>query len=90
MNVKVISWVNEDELDCSEMYNALFPLSKVDSVRLFPKEIEVKKECEWEYDKETDSYDTDCENKFSIIEGTPKDNEMIFCPYCGAKIKDVA
>ena len=27
-----------------------------------------------------------CGNPWIIIDGTPQDNEMYFCPYCGAKM----
>jgi len=42
MNIKITEWMNEDELNDEEMYATLFPLSKVDGVRLFPKVIEVE------------------------------------------------
>lgn len=35
-NAKPIAWINEDELPKSYPYDAMFPLSKVDIVRLFP------------------------------------------------------
>lgn len=39
--IKIIKWQYEDELTEKEMYNALFPLSKVDIVRMFPVEIKI-------------------------------------------------
>ena len=27
-----------------------------------------------------------CGGEFVLLEGTPLDNDMIFCPYCGAKM----
>jgi len=47
--------------------------------------------CEWiadftEYD--TGQYETSCENAFVILEGTPKDNKMKFCCYCGKPLKE--
>lgn len=41
--------------------------------------------CEWTQDVDG-SWDTECGNKFCIEEGTPKDNEMLFCCYCGAAL----
>ena len=35
----VEEWINEDELTEETMYDTLFPLSKVDFVRMFPKKI---------------------------------------------------
>lgn len=46
--------------------------------------------CKWHrIDADYTIYDTDCGNAFEIIEGTPKDNDMLFCPYCGKKLKEV-
>ena len=43
--------------------------------------------CVWEFDyDETYSWITSCGKKFYIVEGTPVENEMKFCPYCGKKI----
>ena len=44
--------------------------------------------CEWRLiDDEANVYDTDCRNPHILIDGTPKDNNYTFCPYCGRKIK---
>jgi uncharacterized protein YbaR (Trm112 family) len=44
--------------------------------------------CEWKYDDFGDSfYSTSCENEFVIIDGTPEDNDMKFCPYCAGRIE---
>jgi hypothetical protein len=42
MQIEIKSWINEDELNEENMYEILFPLSRVDFVRMFPKEIVVK------------------------------------------------
>jgi hypothetical protein len=39
--VVVEEWMYEDEMTDEQMYDALFPLSKVDMVRMFPKKIRV-------------------------------------------------
>ena len=39
ISVKITEWQHEDEMTEDSMYDALFPLSKVDIVRLFPKKI---------------------------------------------------
>ena len=37
--------------------------------------------CHW---KETDEmWETGCGNAFNLETGTPSDNEMKYCPYCG-------
>ncbi len=46
--------------------------------------------CEWRLcDEEANVYDTSCRNPHILIEGTPKENNYEFCPYCGKKIKAV-
>ena len=41
--------------------------------------------CQWTQDREN-NYETSCEHIFCIIEGTPTENDMLFCPYCGKDI----
>lgn len=43
--------------------------------------------CKWTYQDYENAWKTDCENIFCIIEGTPEDNEMKYCPYCGKRIE---
>ena len=46
--------------------------------------------CEWRLcDEEANVYDTSCRNSHILIEGTPKENNYEYCPYCGKKIKVV-
>lgn len=45
--------------------------------------------CEWTYDEWHDCWETGCGNTFQFIDGTPKDNKMRFCPYCGKEIEQV-
>jgi len=42
-----------------------------------------KKTCQWIYDSTTDSYDTECGDKWCFSEGTATDNGVKFCPMCG-------
>lgn len=44
------------------------------------------KTCEWSYDETMDAYETDCDQAFCVNEGTPKENDMRFCCYCGKKL----
>lgn len=41
--------------------------------------------CTWNQDEEN-NYDTDCGHTYCIIEGTPVENEMKFCTFCGKVI----
>ena len=44
--------------------------------------------CEWCLcDEEANVYDTSCRNPHILIEGTPKENNYEYCPYCGKNIK---
>lgn len=38
--------------------------------------------CTWTED-EDGVWDTACGNRFEIMNGTPTENELAFCPYCG-------
>jgi hypothetical protein len=44
--------------------------------------------CNWIKDKDNEynTWNTDCGNMFTIEGGTPKENGMTFCCYCGRKI----
>ena len=46
--------------------------------------------CEWRLcDEESNVYDTSCKNPHILIEGTPRENNYSYCPYCGKKIEVV-
>jgi hypothetical protein len=45
-----------------------------------------KRKCKWKED-EDGVWDTECGNRFELIEGAPKDNRMKFCPYCGGVLE---
>ena len=67
-------------IDCADLENII-------------NEAEAKWEsdcCEWRLcDEEENVYDTSCRNPHILIEGTPKENNYEYCPYCGKKIKVV-
>ena len=43
--------------------------------------------CEWTlYDEENNLWETECDEISQIMDGTPKENTMRFCCYCGKKI----
>lgn len=41
--------------------------------------------CTWT-ENDDGAYETGCGGIFVIMEGTPTENEMRYCPYCGKKI----
>lgn len=43
--------------------------------------------CTWTQDAEDGSWDTSCGGKFSIEEGSPAENGMHFCCYCGSPVE---
>lgn len=45
--------------------------------------------CEWLQDEWDDSYGTSCGNTYLIIDGTPEDNGMNYCTYCGGKLEAI-
>ena len=44
--------------------------------------------CAWRQDGDG-PYDTDCGHRFEITEGTPSENSMKFCCYCGNQLEQV-
>lgn len=46
-------------------------------------------DCVWTYDDSNDCWETGCNNVSAVIEGTPKDNGMKYCPYCGRKLEEI-
>lgn len=61
-----------------------------DSLLQLADQVERGETCAW---RETWSmhgvYDTDCDMVFELTTGTPADNHMAFCCYCGRKIEQV-
>jgi len=46
-------------------------------------------ECEWRIDdRDNDVYTTGCDNAFIFVEGTPEENQMNYCCYCGKPISE--
>jgi hypothetical protein len=43
--------------------------------------------CQWENDGEG-NWETGCGDAFVILDGTPAENKMMFCCYCGKRIKE--
>lgn len=52
--------------------------------------VTTEKSCHWHLDGDADSseaWDTECGDRFILNEGTPADNKMAYCCYCGGKLK---
>ena len=65
-------------------------ISTIDEAIQTIRELQSKSEevCEWTFiDEDFNAYDTSCKNPWCLESGTPSDNKMNYCPYCGKKIK---
>ena len=45
-------------------------------------------DCHWEHNEEG-YWETTCGNAFEVTEGTPLENNMRFCCYCGKRLVEV-
>lgn len=45
-------------------------------------------QCRWTYD-EDGNWETDCGQVFVLEDGTPSDNLMRFCCYCGSALRQI-
>jgi hypothetical protein len=45
--------------------------------------------CDWSEDDEG-CYVTGCGHAFALNDGTPHENQMLYCPFCGRRIKERA
>ena len=44
------------------------------------------KSCYWALDSDGFAWETSCGGLFVINDGTPRENDMEFCPYCGKRL----
>jgi len=44
--------------------------------------------CDWKHDENYNCYDTTCGHAFVINDGTPAENDMKYCPYCGGRLRE--
>jgi len=49
---------------------------------------EIKNTCTWTESGDCYGYDTDCGDTFALNEGTPSNNGMKFCCYCGKPLEE--
>ena len=84
----------EDIIDDPEklkIIDALY-LERCEEINRLKEELAEKEEefCEWEmWDDDANCFHTACENAHFFVDGNPKDNNHVYCPYCGRKIKEV-
>ena len=80
-----------DDPDKLKLIDELY-LERCEEINRLKAELAEKEEnfCEWQvWDEEVNAYHTSCENAHFIVDGSPKDNDYAYCPYCGRKIKEV-
>lgn len=53
------------------------------------KQYESKPSCRWTYDWHQDTWDTSCGQSFTVIDSTPSQNDMRYCPYCGGVLDEI-
>ena len=44
--------------------------------------------CKWAYDNFHEMWETACGNAWTLCDGTPAENRMKFCPFCGLILKN--
>jgi len=42
--------------------------------------------CRWTYNHNTEAWETDCQETYSFLEGTPTENKTTFCNFCGRRV----
>lgn len=82
--------------DCAEVQKALCHKSHIETAKQLQAELgEAKKQqtCKWTPNEAYDSdycWETECGKAYSILEGTPMENDMKFCVFCGGKLIEQA
>ena len=50
---------------------------------------EAENRCAWYRDGEdSDTFGTGCGHYFTLIDGTPAENDMLYCCYCGKPLEE--
>ncbi len=86
---KLITWM---ELNGYDFYKGYYDswlkefYSAVDS-----GDLDYTETCKWEFDSEDGDviYQTECGNVHQFTEGNIKDNDHVYCAYCGKPIEEV-
>ena len=51
--------------------------------------MEIREQCIWAQDGVgEDHWDTGCRGRFTIMDGSPSENKMRFCCYCGKPLEE--
>lgn len=72
--------------ECMVKTRAWYPLSA--AVATWNRRAKQEPACVWSRaDEDTDTWETSCGSAFMLNDGTPKENLMKYCPYCGKRLK---
>jgi len=85
ITTKRVDELFEERAKCERLQCALNALKE--ALRLVP--YEKGGSCKWEYDWRNDTWDTGCGDSFIVIDATPSQNGMRYCPYCGKVINEI-
>jgi hypothetical protein len=77
----------EHNYSISDIENLLNTFDAIFSVQELP--VSKTKTCQWELDDETGYWITGCKHPFNLETGTPEENYIEYCPYCGNKVVKV-
>ncbi len=53
-----------------------------------PPSQKLKRICTWSPDDD-ENWETQCGNYHTFFDGSPLENEYLFCPYCGARLVEI-
>ena len=68
--------------------SAGYPVALIKALRAALTQQDEPETCTWHQDGDSDSgvYATSCGHYFNLEDGTPEDNKMQWCCYCGKKL----
>ncbi|MCF7811586.1 hypothetical protein K9N50_11425 [bacterium] len=72
-----------DEKECTALAEEL--RENLDKVNLIYDSFVL---CDWTEDVDSGAWETACGNIFELTEGTPLENGMEYCAYCGKKLRE--
>lgn len=74
-------WKQMKPAECDELKSTFIECWEV------AQEEDMGEPCEWTAD-EDGVWDTACGGRFEVMEGTPSENQMYWCPYCGKSLQE--
>ena len=88
--MKALTWAEMDAMSKTQL---------IERIRLLELELArpqnckwsdvTEMECKWDEDKDCEYFSTECGEAYCLIDGTIKENKLLYCPFCGKKIKEL-